>query len=244
METYVALIVGLAGSLWGLGGATWNKEKKRLTKKGFVALVIILIGFGTAVYTTIRSKNAAALAVEQRQKVKRYVYDRISLVCTDWFTPYFFMLATARNEPVLPIRPESVPILFQEQSGQQIAAFKLSSQVPFGFMYVPARTYAQYLERVSKSSRTVFKEILQTYSFYLEAEDILMMQAIIESDHLSGFSNGLVKHAETYDTPFFNSLYDQSYKLHLETLRQFQALWTRTFTKEIDPKNRSISTFP
>jgi len=193
MFDYLPLIVTLIGGILGLTGQAWDSNKKsriKFTKRGWMSIAVITLGFSVSGVVLYRTKVSEDYEQRQRQLVKEIVNKEISYSCYRLVNPFIDMYIARR------IQKNEVP---QSKSEREMANALVSDatiaelqwidffQPPSNDVTGIPKEDANYVAAVQYRFKTEpihLKEILRTYSLYLEPKQVALIHNIVNHHYL------------------------------------------------------------
>lgn len=231
MLNYIPIIIAFVGGSLGLTGSAWDSTRSgriKFTKRGWLSLTILFVGLSLSVYSTYKTKRAADYETCQRSLVKKLAYYELSGECQRLATPFIAMYVKQTGTSLDISNPDSLDTLFKNVQVFADVDLYEKPELDMGFEDLD---HAAALTRVSKSTPPRFREIIKTYSYYLDGEDIVWTNDA--SGNAAWFGN-LPDNRKTVGVLYyFDSDEDQ-----IENLKQFfprlQQLWRKVKSGSAD----------
>ncbi len=195
--TLLFLLITFFASVAGLIGKSWDDTKQsriKFTPRGWISLLIIVCGLGLSTYKAIQDKKENDRATIENNKLRAFVYNKISDDCTRLIHPivsvYFqnvtkvdYNLTTDSNKTGLffckKITSENAMNVFESsdflEEVKEGTAFE-EWDVSFANYY-----NGYYSQDVEKD----LEKTLTTWSFYIDKEDLALIDSIVNDGFIT-----------------------------------------------------------
>jgi hypothetical protein len=235
--TYMSMLLGLTGGILGLTGKAWDESHAgwfKFTRRGTISLGILLLGFLIAVYSTFKTSLEKDHESRQRLMVRKLAYDELEFECRHIMSPFEDMLFKRGKMPVGLHHRESSQVFFDKFVSVDMA--KVINQVNvydrpeselYGFTY---DSYHSAFKKIVPSFRKRLRETVQTYSFYLEGEDIVLVNEIIRDSFLTQLEN-LPDNRKTVGVLYLDGPDEQTNQK--ECFTAIKKLWTKVSALQV-----------
>lgn len=199
--TVILLLIPVIGSIVGLIGKSWddNKESKiKLTLRGWVSLLIILIGIGFSGFNTIRTEIENDNLKQQRNKVRALVYDKLYHGCIQTIEP----IKTIYIEQTKHLRSDlqdyySLCLEMASDSAQKVfEGCNMLDSVRSGTAFDEwDKSYADYVYGYYNKEDSSLESTMTRWAHYIEMEDLIILDKIVNHQYLVTLKN--VRYGDT-----------------------------------------------
>jgi hypothetical protein len=231
--TYIPIIITFIGAALGLTGSAWDSKKAsyvKLTARGWLSLTVLLIGLVLSVYSTYRTKQINSYEACQRTLVKKLAYQDISYSFSVFIEPFADMYKAETNVSLDIRDPKSIDTLVTDLGLKIFKDTNLYKKPTSDVNGFNDEDYADSFSRISDSAPLRLKEIVKTYSFYLDGEDIVWIDNISNEWNRMSFDN-LPDNRKTVGVLYLDDDRIQDLKGFLLSLKM---AWSKVYSQNAD----------
>jgi len=198
--SYLFLAVTLIGAVLGLTGNAWDANKTgrvKFTGRGWISLAILLIGFALSAITIYQTnlnneaeKQRNDYERQQRLLVKHLAYKEIDSSIFRMTYPFLDMYIANGGE--LPIKGNKIFETFTSDSALRLFTSSSFLDKPTDDITGLEKydiSYSTAINKVFNTEPNRLLEIVKTYSYYLDSEDIVSINSIADDSYVQAMQN-------------------------------------------------------